>query len=215
MSVESVGQNSIVVANQVNPTIFTPTWLAGNVLESADVIQPGAIVSPQFVQLQTADFHLLVLPERIQVTPRCSGNRQGEVARRIMGGIVHKLEHTPYTAAGLNFQFLIRFPADEFSQRVRTLFRHNNPPARFFDAPDALFGAYYSQDYLGCRLKLSIKPGTVPGNPDDKLVEMDFNFHKEVAGADAVAKIDALLSQWDDARRLANEIAHATHAGNQ
>jgi hypothetical protein len=96
MPVEAVGQNSVVVANQVNPSIFTPTWRMEQNVIPRDGIAPGAIFAPQLVQLSTDDYQLLVLPDRIQLIPICDEGRQSEVVQLVINGVVHRLPHTPY-----------------------------------------------------------------------------------------------------------------------
>lgn len=206
MAVEQIDQNSVVVANQVNPTIFTPAWLGRQDLVPLDTIEPGAIVAPQVVQIQTADFHLMVLPDRIQLTPKCEHGRQGEVVRRIMGGIVERLPETPYFAAGINFTYHVR-PAVHFAQRDRELFGRENAVARFFADENARFGSYYSQDYLDCRLKLEIKPAHHVENRADEFFAFSFNFHRPIHRETAVQEIQELLARWDEARQVALNIA--------
>lgn len=209
MPVEAVHQNSVVVANQVNPTIFTPAWLYGQAaLIPQDTIEPGAIIAPQVVQIQTADFHLMVLPDRIQLTPKCEHDRQGDVVRRIMGGIVGQLPHTPYLAVGMNFAFHVH-PTSPYPQRDRELFGRENSVGQFFAAEDARFGAYYSQNYLGCRLKLEIKPAHHIENRADEFFAFSFNFNKPIQRETAVQEIRDLLARWDEARQLAMRIATA------
>jgi hypothetical protein len=209
MPVNIVGQNSIVIAHQVNPSIFNPNWLIGQNIIQKGQIRENGIVTPQLVHLRTDEFELLVLPERIQLTPFGDMDKHAGVVLRVIGGIVTILEHTPYTAAGMNFIYSVDYPAEDYASRTRELLVKDNPLSLAFASKDARFGAYYSMDHAGldCRLRLDVKPVRRPGG--EELLNLSFNLQKEVPKESPIQPILDFLGKWDDARQVVDQIAHS------
>lgn len=209
MAIETVGQNSVVVAHQVNPTIFTPDWCAKQHLIPVESIKRGSIISPALCQLVTDEVQLVIVPDRIQLLPLVAEDQQGEVVARILGGIVDLLPHTPYSAAGMNFGYIVRHADGEFAQKNRQTLVHQTVFTPFFQDDNARFGAYYSQDYFGARLKLDVKPSHAIADPADQFWNLEFNFHKDVNRDNACSEIKEFLGHWNEARALSRRIASA------
>jgi len=133
------------------------------------------------------------------------------VSRKV-GKFVALLPHTPYVAVGLNFHFQVtpeRLTMEAFTRGL--FFSPRNPLHNFFDAPDAQFGGYASRDVMDCRLKLEVKPGFGQLINEDKpkhFVLMAFNFHTDLEKDEKpVERIGSAIARWDEANRLAHEIA--------
>jgi len=203
VDIVAADQNSVVLARQVNPSILTPQWLMQQHLIAADAIRDGTLIASQLVQIRTDDFELLVIPDRLQLAPTCAPERQGELVRHILGGIVNSLPHTPYVAVGFNFNYHVFYREEDFAARIRWLF-HDNPVSASFNVPDARFGAYYSKDFSVFRLNLDIKPIIVP--EQGEAILFHFNFNRDI---NAAGIIQDTLGHWDEARHMATTLMDA------
>jgi hypothetical protein len=87
----------------------------------------------------------------------------------------------------------------------RLFFTAGRPLFRDFDAADASFGAYLSRDLLGFRLKLDVKPVTVPPlTTAGQRLQLLYNFHADLPeGEEAVARLQQHLRRWGEAAETA------------
>ena len=166
--VEQVGENvfcgpssTVLVANDVNVSIFKSAWFGRNQVISEDEMLDDVLISPGIVQIPTRNFQVIIVPNRIQffLPPQRFDVGQQEIDR-VLGTIVRLLPHTPYTAIGLNFEYIVTPPsADTFYEWNRKWF---SAPLveKFPEAKDktSRFGSYFSMDSLEMRLKIDIKP---------------------------------------------------------
>ena len=212
MEKELAHANVVVVAQQMNPSVFNPSWLLENEIVAKEEMAREAIFTPQLVSVQAAHFSLLVAPDRLQVALLNPKDEQNAQAVELVGTIVKLLPHTPYTAIGLNMTWLIDPAPAGCGEFVRKLFWvPDNPIYGKFDQDDARCGGYVSKDVSGFRLKLDMKPITVddPQDPQGKSerLQLAFNFHKDIAsGAPGVQDIVAAISKWGEVRAHADEI---------
>jgi len=206
-----ISENVVVTANQFNPTVMTQLWLVQNGI-LAENEGPGIYV-PGFVQVKTDDFELLVLLDRLQFVPTGEQERRADLVVEKVGTIVRTLPHTPYTAAGLNFVWRSGdFPEGIAPASRRLFFKENSIIANDFMNDNARFGAFFSKDLFGCRLKLTALPArdVVSG---DEFLEYSFNFHRDVTGPDSVQAITETLAIWDPARQFSRELASRLEGG--
>lgn len=208
---EALDRNSVVVANQLNVSLFSLPWLMRQGITTEEQVLPGAIFVPQMVQMRTADYELLLLPDRMQATMTCDEQQQAQTVVRVIGGIVRALPHTPYTAAGLNFVWLLPCEGD-FAHFNRRLIHAPPALAQQFAEDNARFGAYLSKVGIhGGRLRIEIKPTR---REERESLAMSFNYSLDSLTRDnAVAEIEGLLARWDDARRDSETIANMLEAG--
>jgi hypothetical protein len=129
---------------------------------------------------------------------------------RVLGGIVQTLPHTPYSACGLNFNYLATVADDNFQAwDVRLFASEAARRAGATNAAGARFGSYCSFDVLGGRMKLDMKPTrTIRGvreiaedwQESAEVMRMSFNYHFEVGTSDAPAEcVRNALGKWDEA----------------
>ena len=214
----------VIVAHDVNISIFKPLWLVKTNIFREDELQGNIIVSPVSVNIPTDNFGFVVFPNRIQMSiPHLYPEAQSDI-NRILGGIVKTLPHTPYTAMGLNCEYLSA-PEDEkafeswnknllsskFSNIVLTS-KNSNPR----------FGGYFSYDFLEARLKIDIKP--IVAEPDIKrhskswsrgqdLIRINFNLHHDINGSEEKPELAILkaLEKWTETLSLSQEIVDLIH----
>ena len=215
-----VFQNSsiVIAANDVNLSIFKPLWLQKNQIFRDEEFQGPVVITPVAVQIPTQRFQFMVLPNRIQMTFPAEYPEASSDISRILGGIVQTLPHTPYTAIGLNFDY-ISAPEEEKSFHAwnNRLFASEfaNQICHVED-DDTLFGSYFSFDTLGTRLKIDIKPIKGPATIQNlcqswhrgqDLVAFHFNFHVGPLKPDQdVATILNTLNKWPEALSLSRQI---------
>jgi len=196
----------VIVAKDLNVSIFKPFWLMKNNIFHEQELQGNIVITPPAVQIPTQNFQFMVLPDRLQMLmPRQYPDAEADIAR-VVGGIVKTLPHTPYTAVGLNFNYFIAPESeDAFGAWNRNLFA--SPVASRLQLPEdknARFGSYVSFDVLGMRLKIDIKPIKVAANIESlckswhtgqDLILLNFNFHSDVVSSESPA--DSIIDKLD------------------
>ena len=203
---ELVGSSVVVVAQNFNPSVTSQLWLVRNGVVSEGDFLPGCIFTDLLVQVRTRRFSLLFTPEQFQLVPAPGEEDSPALLEETIGRIVETLPHTPYRALGLNFTWHV-IPEDgdvaELSRRL--FFTAGRPLFRDFDVPDASFGTYLSRDLLGFRLKLDVKPVTVPASTAAaNRLQLLYNFHADLPeGEEAVARLRHHLRRWGEAAEAA------------
>jgi hypothetical protein len=197
-----VASNVVIAAEFFNPSLFSQVWLIKNkfVAEEAFAAK-GNIHSDALAKVVTDNFSLVLVPNQLQFTPRCSVQDSGELVKKVVGGIVSALEHTPYTGVGLNFVWHAGTEKDLAPKLSRDLFyRDSIELFNEFDEETALFGAYLCKDIDGGRLTLDIKPIIRSAADAEKqtILQFSFNFHKDLNKNDPVPEAIAHLKMWSD-----------------
>jgi hypothetical protein len=220
MAVELVNASAVVVGHDVNLSIFRPPWLRDQKILSDEELAGDVVITPPMVRIPAPSFELLILPDRVQVRPSDDPGKAQSDILRVLGGIVSTLPHTPFTAIGLNFDYLTT--PDEHTE-----FQSWNKER--FAAPfsvgvigsaqgEARFGAYCSFDTLGMRLKADLKPVRRTEQPEGGILKSSagpeamlgkFNFHRDLKERPAVSEILQVLGRWADAASLALTMAES------
>jgi len=213
MSFELVTSNTVIVAQQFNPSVITQLWLVRNGLLDEDDFRPSCVFTDMVVKVNSREFDLMVVPQQCQFSPRVDRHREQELVADKVGTIARSLPHTPYRAVGLNFTWhLIPEGSDVPTISRGLFFIEDGPLHREFADQNAHFGAYMSKGALGGRLKLDVKPITVNREGENEEVEriqFAFNFHRDVADEeDPVDCIEYMLHQWNEARDESSRIVH-------
>jgi hypothetical protein len=201
-----IGFNAVVVARVFNPSIIRESWLLREGLLLEGELQPGYVFTEQVAQIPTPRFNIVVVPQQLQFAP--SGRETAkDVVDGVLSKIIEKLQHTQYTAVGINFVWrLDAEPEETIMAASRRLFLSGaSPLAAEFSAEDANFGFYASKDVgKECRLKLDIKPmHTIhPTGGREHFLNAAFNFHCDVAEENAASQIIEALSRWSEFEEL-------------
>jgi len=207
----------VIVANDINLSIFKPPWLTKVGIFKPEELQENIVITPPFVQIKTEDFEVTILANRIQMTIRQKYPKTEEDISRILGGIVETLPHTPYTAVGLNFNYLLA-PDDlsSFYLWNRKLFASDlSNQIVSTDEKTARFGSYFSYDVLGTRLKIDIKPAKAEPiiknlcenwEPGQDLLKIHFNFYSAVSESEKPEdSVIEALGKWAKALSISKE----------
>jgi len=204
----------VITAQQLNPSIFTLFWVSRHLNVAEEEFLPGTVYAPHVSNCLTKHFSLLVLPDRLQFAPNVGEEGEGPLIMDKVGAIVRALPHTPYTAAGINFEWGIDSQGQPNTVVSRKLFFSGKGSlATEFDKADACFGAYYSMNTLGCRLRLDMKPASDKSKDQNTdFILCSFNYHSDLTGVAEgarVGRIESLLVCWNDAKTQSRGIVDA------
>ena len=216
----TVMENSsvVIIAKDLNLSILKPLWLIKNNIFLEDELKGDIVITPPAIQIPSTNFQFLVLQDRLQLTVhRQYPDAQSDI-NRILGGIVMKLPHTPYTAIGINFQYLVAPESGNAPDNWEgTLFA--SPVSNKLEGVEinkARYGSYLSFDILGMRLKIDIKPTNAGSNIEalcnswhygQELIRIQFNFHTDVTNTKAPEELVAdRLRKWTKAFNLSEEL---------
>ncbi len=213
---EIVLSNAVVLAENLNPSIFRETWLVKEHVFAEGEIEQGSFFSSVSVNVLTPNAELLIVPERLQLTFK-TNEKQDEIIMNIIGNVVKALPHTPYKAMGFNFDWVAE-PTDqnEFPKTVQEMFLSDKNPLRnVFNTEDARFGMYVSMDELEMRLRLNIKPIIGSGEKAGKeALKFYFNFHKSINNREkAVEIISETVGKWLAAKKISEDIVKEVSQG--
>ena len=209
--------NAVLVANELNVSVFNQLWLVKNGIVAEEDFGPGMIISQAAVVIPARKFLLTVLPDRVQLQPK-GEFADGTAISTVFGKLLSLLPHTPFMALGFNFSLV-------FGPRDTAAFGGWN--RRCFSAPilerlalsednKPCFGAYFSYDDAGFRAKIDIKPGPAvqfpnvveAGYPKEAQVMIaGFNFHRDLPADNAAGVALELLPKWAQLFERAHEIA--------
>lgn len=213
-----VGSTVVLVANEINVSIFSQLWLHKNEVILEQEFTPETVISPGAVFVPTERFVLTVLPNRLQlqiVSPE-RVDAYDDV-QRVLGSILRLLPHTPFTAIGLNFDGVLPPSAERaFSEWNPAMFAvpalAEVIPA---DAENRRFGCYFSFDTLGFRAKVDIKPiqtevvspAPPAGSPTgQELMLVSCNFHCDLQGEKRNDIALEVLMKWQSVHSKASGI---------
>jgi len=210
--------NVVVTARDVNVSIFKPLWLSNCDIFRREELEGDIIITPPLVQIPTKKFELAILPNRIQLLTRSLYAEFNDDVFRIIGGIIKRLPHTPFTAVGLNFNYLMSPDNVEgyhaWNRKLFSSLFSNQIVAK--EDKDSRFGCYISYDTLGMRLRSKIKPMKAESTikmlcddwePGQDIMLYDFNFNYNVAETDnPVDSIQQTLAKWPSALDIVEEL---------
>jgi hypothetical protein len=206
---EIVKSNIVVVAENLNPSIFREMWLVKEGVFAENEIKSGSLYSSVSVNVQTPDSDLLIIPERLQLTLK-TDERQDEVIKKVLVTVVEALPHTPYKAIGFNFHWILETSGQrEISEVSQDMFlSEKNPLRNIFATDDARVGVYLSKDELGMRLKLEVRPvkGVVE-NAGKEALRLNFNFDKLINSQEnATGIVLETIDKWLAAKTISENI---------
>jgi len=214
-----ISADVVIVARNLNPSIFSQLWLVREEIVGEEDFAENCIYSPMLTQVFTPYFQLLVLPEKLQIALTDKSIDDPKLVIDKVISIIRKLPHTPYTAIGANFHWMVAPDAPEdFIGFMRDLFvKPGTPLYDKFSESNARFGAYMSKDIFGARLKLDIKP--IHPIREEKSagvaesLRFNFNYHLDLEYGEHIDQMLEFLEKWDLMRRKSEEIVSAALSG--
>ena len=203
------GASVVLVANEISLSIFKPMWLGQTNILRPDELSGDCVISPGAIQIPTAQFNLLILLNRLQMAfAEMDDEIVTEPLNRVLGGILKNLPHTPFVGIGFNFDFFVGpSDLDKFADWSKELFASDSALAVCANPTDhPRFGAYFSLDFEGMRLKINARPvkGAVAA---PKVVEQlqtasewmhfNFNFHLDLNPDTPAQTALEALAKWN------------------
>jgi len=215
-----VSSNVVIVATNLNPSIFSQLWLVNNGILSAKDFEENrkAVFTPVAMSVSAQEFEFMVVPERLQISFSRKPEGDENLLTKTIGKIVELLPHTPYNAIGFNFGWLLKPTNPErFGQVTRELFLpQNSPLSAFFSEPDCRYGVYLSKNVRMGRLRLEIKPNILHSSDrtrQEEFLRLSFNFNLDLVGDNKVRDILNFLGNWKSAHGTSSEMAAAAGRG--
>jgi hypothetical protein len=219
----------VLVANDVNQSIFSLPWLVNNGIVLDAELQrdaasagefPRVVVVPGVTSIRTARYELMALPDRVQMQMEEPDDDADAVLMRTLGKIATILSHTPFTAIGLNFYY-------KYEPLNQLHFATWN--SSLFASPWALrycgkgnrdrFGTTFAyDDFDGARMRVR---AAVSAKPKDHIapevdeppyeVKLHFNLHRDLAGLNdsRVKELSRILALWREVKLQTWEIAQS------
>ena len=206
---EIIKSNVVVVAENLNPSIFRETWLVKEGVFTEEEIVPESFFSSVSVNVVTSSVELLIVPERLQLTLK-TDEKQDEIVKKVLGNIVKALPHTPYRAVGINFHWILELSDQSKLPKVtqEMFLSEENPLRNIFDTGDTVVGVYLSKDELEMRLKLNVKPIKGGGtNVGKEALQFNFNFDKSINNPErATGIVLETIDKWLAAKAISEKI---------
>lgn len=201
MDILTFGANIVVVAKTFNPSIVDKHWMISNEIIDEKELGENCLSAPMVSQIDSRNFHILVVPEQMQFVPKTISENTQELVTSKLLVIIDKLPHTPYVATGINFfADVVPKNQDFHSLNKKLFFISDNPIFQEFSSPDARYGSYFSKNIFDCRLKLDIKPVTLTkkaaGPEKIEALKLNFNFHKDLPKGNQLEGIRSMLLAW-------------------
>ncbi len=198
--------NIVVIARNLNPTLFNQHWLIINeFVTQEELSKGGSIFTDDTVQINADKFVLTVTQQQMIFVPKLLSDISSEI--EVLKRIIEKIPETPFSAVGINFtyQILENEPsASSIFDYARKLFYNGelNLYKQHFSDASCNFGAYLSKNVEGvsdARLKLNILPiNDMADDGPDKRLQLHFNYHLEYnISIDKAEKIVSFLSKYD------------------
>ena len=209
MSLEQVLTSAVVLAHDVNLSIFKPDWLSRTGVFSDDDILEGYVITPAMVRIPTVRCELLVLPGRIQWRPSPNLSPTSKDVIESLGKIVEELPHTPFESVGLNFEFLASPPdGTEFGEWARNWAVSKLSATLAGQDSTNRFGTTLTMKYLDFVLQVDTRSvrmadsGSAPETgfaPGSEALKLKFNYHQSLQGETRAQDILVVLGKLEDA----------------
>lgn len=210
MSAELTNASAVIIAHDVNVSILKLPWLEKHGILTREDLTGEVVVTTGFTRVSGDNFEFLALPDRIQMRVQDSDHAQADILR-VLGGIVSTLPHTPVTALGMNFDYVVRTEPDgNFAEwnRIRFASPCDLVVARQ-SGVEARFGTFVSFVVHDMLLKADIKPCKVKTENDKNNepqeiegMQVKCNFQADFHESPATPEILKRLAAWDDLERF-------------
>lgn len=215
-----VESSVVILANDVNQSIFNPVWLLKNGILLEDEVRLGeAVYVPGLTRVPTESFEFMALPDRLQMKFPPSVDDAGAVLTRVLVGIARTLPHTPFAAVGLNNQYRLT-PTDAagFSEWNRSMFAAPWAASQCKGETRERFGCTFAYDAFGgarmrIRAAVSAQPidQAIQTDPTPYVVSLHCNLHRDLSPSEVeIAKeLPRMLSLWKQVRDESDRIARS------
>jgi len=214
----------VIIAKDVNQSIFSPVWLLKNGILLDDEFRPEeAIFVPGFTKVTTATFEFMVLPDRLQVQFPATVDDGDAILSRVLIGVTKTLPHTPFTAVGLNNHFLLRpTNAVEFAAWNRRIFASTWATSLTQGSDRDRFGCTFAYDsHAGARMRIraAVSADQAHSDPESEIIDspipyavnLHCNLHRDLTetGVEVSKELPRMISLWKQVREETLKIARS------
>lgn len=186
------GKNIKIIAQGFNPPLFTEYWLKKEKFIPDDIdVLPTAISTPQFVQISSKKFNLIVLPDQLQF----SIIDDTKLGIDFIKTVIEKVPSLTYIAMGFNFDYFV--PDKEVKHGL--FFVPANKLYQEFRVADAKLGTILSKNFENSRLSLTAKPTKAidPKGIESEVYHYSINYHFDLKRPDNKSIIVAAVDNWN------------------
>lgn len=195
--------NVVIIANTFNISIINTIWLFKNGIFSEEELQ-GATCLPVIVDIRTENFHLNLIPDRLQFSTNPNLKNAKELIINKIGKFIKTLPHKPFVACGLNFTYHIKPTNGDIYSLSRSLFcKEDSKIFEELNDKEVRFGGYFSKDLIGTRFRLDAKPVKIKSPESmEEVLQFSYNFNINISPGDDYKVINNLLEKWDEAQEI-------------
>jgi len=170
------GANIVILARNYNPSIVSKEWLYQKNIIKDTVINFAH--TPPFSLVETERISFVLSEDRLQISLKSFTPRNIEDLAKIAMGFVSHLPETPFVAVGFNYSYYL--PKE--CSRLETLFSPNDVKLKELFSEGYEIGgmvAFLFKEFL-------VRMSAPPSRGETARIRIDFNFHSDCRGADAV-----------------------------
>jgi hypothetical protein len=193
------GANVVLVAQNHNPSIFSPDWVQRHHI--IDEPQEDFVHTPVFSLYKSSTFQMVADPDRFQLILRVLSPSNLQALEGAITRLIQTLPHVPYKAVGLNFTWIATPEAPgEGAQRMDQLFLSDPIRLRsaFPEGSDVKLGGIVYNVSRRYRLRLLVEPKI----KTEENVRLDFNYHFDARSSDeALNAVSSLLDCFSSAEQ--------------
>jgi len=185
-------KNIKIVAQGFNPPLFTEYWLKKENFIPEDIeILPNTISTPQFIQISSKKFILIVLPDQLQLNII----DDSKLGIDFIKSVAEKVPSLKYIAMGFNFDYFV--PDKEIKHGL--FFVPANKLFQEFKVSDAKYGTFLSKNYENSKLSVSVKPTKAidPKGVESDVYHYSINYHFNLTKGESKSIIMLNLNQWN------------------
>lgn len=204
-------QSIVILAQSFNTTAFNHHWLVKNNFVEESDIMPDSIFAPDFSQVITQKFNMLIVPQQLQFNAGLSSTNFNNEIQETLLPIINRLQEIPYKALGINLNWLIKDSHKDMQTLSKELFSvQQSNLYQYFDSEDTRYGAYISKTFKNSRLRLDIKPVNMSNDSTQEIVSeyilCNFNFHINLKPDNSVQDLTDTINQWDTFKNESEKI---------
>lgn len=209
MTIELKMRNIVLVASHKPMDFDRYSLIKGGIVADEDIL-PQSNFSDQSVNLLTQNFQLVIFPNQIILA---ANNPESNFSLKDVFEKLLTISKTDPTGLGINFHWHFSEENKPLSILTKELFYDERIPilSKYFSNNDASFGLYASTDYRESRLKLDIKPISIPHFEDSNLVykevvNFQYNFHFDIYDDLTRGSIAKWIKDYEHFQNLSREI---------
>lgn len=204
MAIKLIQCSLVVIANDHNPTIINPNFLAQQEIIKSDwgwSVTGEPITTPPFAMVTYSNgVTITVETNKLQVTDDSGTSPVQSKIEEIVKKYVKVLQHIPYKAVGINFRSTVNFENPGAFLKQHFLRKGN------WDTD------HHPLQSMGLKLVYSLSDGRIVltfeharkfGNPPQDLILVNSNFHRDCVGPNHVygQVLEALVNVRNDWNR--------------